>query len=76
MAYVRIRTQRESIRVEALMVDDKSDKVTAPRVRQVFTRLPPDLVREVQAAAAEELLSVSSFCRRAIANAVRTQKAA
>jgi hypothetical protein len=42
----------------------------------VATRLPPDLAREVEEAAAEELLSVSSFCRRAIAAAVRTQKAA
>ena len=53
------------------MVDDKSDKVTGPRVRQVFTRLPPDLAREVEAAAAKELLSIASYCRRAIAEAVR-----
>jgi hypothetical protein len=37
----------------------------------VATRLPPDLAREVEAAAARELLSVSSYCRRAIADAVR-----
>jgi hypothetical protein len=37
----------------------------------VATRLPPDLAREVEAAAAKELLSVASYCRRAIADAVR-----
>ena len=42
----------------------------------VATRLPPDLAREVEAAADRELISVAAFARRAILAAVRTQKAA
>jgi hypothetical protein len=42
----------------------------------VATRLPPDLAREVEAAAARELLSVASYCRRAILQAVSTRERA
>jgi hypothetical protein len=58
------------------LMADTTESPATPAKRQVFTRLPPDLVAEVEKAAAQELLSVSSFCRRAIAAAVRTQKAA
>jgi predicted HicB family RNase H-like nuclease len=39
--------------------------------RLVSTRLPNDLHRAVELAAARELISVASFARRAIAQAVR-----
>ena len=40
----------------------------------VATRLPPDLAREVAAAADRELISVAAFARRAILAAVMQTK--
>jgi predicted HicB family RNase H-like nuclease len=46
----------------------------APRL--VSTRLPGDLARAVELAAAEELISVASYARRAILQAVSTRERA
>jgi predicted HicB family RNase H-like nuclease len=43
--------------------------------KQVFTRLPSDLARLVEAAADRELISVAAFARRALAMAVRKESA-
>ena len=43
--------------------------------RLVSTRVPPDLARAVERAAAQELISVASFCRRALLQAVRAKVA-
>jgi citrate lyase beta subunit len=44
--------------------------------KQVWTWLPSDLAREVEAAADRELISVAAFTRRAILAAVREKGAA
>jgi hypothetical protein len=46
------------------------------KAKQVFTRLPSDLARAVELAAAEELISVAAFARRAILQAVSTRERA
>jgi predicted HicB family RNase H-like nuclease len=46
---------------------DEADK----GLKQIFTRLPPDLARAVEAAADRELISVAAFARRALAQAVK-----
>jgi hypothetical protein len=43
----------------------------ADKAKQVFTRLPSDLARAVEAAADREMISIAAFARRAIAQAVR-----
>ena len=43
----------------------------APATRLVSARVPTDLHRAVELAAAQELISVAAFARRAIAIAVR-----
>jgi len=47
----------------------------ADKARQIFTRLPADLARLVEAAADRELISVAAFARRALAQAVRKESA-
>jgi predicted HicB family RNase H-like nuclease len=47
----------------------------ADKAKQVSTRLPSDLARAVELAAAEELISVASYARRALAQAVRKESA-
>jgi hypothetical protein len=44
--------------------------------RLIATRVPADLARLVEAAAAEELISVASYARRAILQAVSTRERA
>jgi hypothetical protein len=43
--------------------------------KQVWTWLPSDLARAVEAAADRELISVAAFARRALAQAVRKESA-
>jgi hypothetical protein len=45
----------------------------APRL--IATRVPGDLAHEVELAAAQELISVAAFARRALAQAVRKENA-
>jgi hypothetical protein len=47
----------------------------ADKAKQVYTRLPGDLARLVEAAADRELISVAAFARRALAQAVRKESA-
>ena len=53
-------------------MDDHSDEVAS---KLVSTRLPSDLHHEVELAAAQELISIAAFARRALAQAVRKESA-
>jgi predicted HicB family RNase H-like nuclease len=53
-------------------MDDHSDEVAS---KLVSTRLPADLHHLVEAAAAQQLISIAAFARRALAQAVRKESA-
>ena len=50
-----------------------ADEAPLNATRLVSTRLPNDLHRAVELAAARELISVASFARRALLQAVRAK---
>jgi hypothetical protein len=51
--------------------DEGTSQSALGATRLVSTRVPTDLARAVELAAARELISVAAFARRAIAIAVR-----
>jgi hypothetical protein len=58
------------------MDDPAEATLSASSSRLIATRVPADLARLVEAAAAEELISVASYARRAILQAVSTRERA
>jgi hypothetical protein len=53
--------------------DEGTPQSALGATRLVSTRLPNDLHRAVELAAAQELISVASFARRALLQAVRAK---